>query len=434
MKKINLFLAFIIIMSISSVTLIALGNGSPIDFSSIARTGNIKLIPKTSISIEQENLSIKFYDDYADVQVKYYIFNNGKDDSVSFGFPVDYLLEGIYFEEIEQELKKDDEIKNFEIYDGDKKLNAIESKETEELAVKGYTGAESFKAKRQWFVTDINLLANKNKIITIKYKIKCQLDDWFYGDELFPTFSDRYFIYTFSPAGNWGDGTIKKFNLEIDFTQNLKKGAKIKSINLKGYIYNNGKYSYQTENFKPAQAEDLIIKYDNSPYNLTQSLKDYRIKKENIVYIKASSTFGPKYSVKNLLDGKLETAWVEGATGYGKGEWIEMEIENFMLTGILIVNGYTKNKNTFYNNGQVYKMKVNINNDDLNETKIIEIKPRKYTELNKMSFAPFMDTLASFYPGYIYSAKIRLTIADVIKGNKYSDTAISELILWGQRQ
>jgi hypothetical protein len=57
------------------------------------------------------------------------------------------------------------------------------------------------------------------------------------------------------------------------------------------------------------------------------------------------------YSVARLFDGRLDTAWVEGAPGEGDGEWVELAFEKPLpLEGFVIVPGYAKSEDTFYKN------------------------------------------------------------------------------------
>jgi hypothetical protein len=69
---------------------------------------------------------------------------------------------------------------------------------------------------------------------------------------------------------------------------------------------------------------------------------------------RASSTLPSKdgrYSVANLFDGRLDTAWVEGADSMGVGEWLEIEFdEPVELDGFLLAPGYGKSEKTFLEN------------------------------------------------------------------------------------
>jgi hypothetical protein len=77
---------------------------------------------------------------------------------------------------------------------------------------------------------------------------------------------------------------------------------------------------------------------------------------------RASSTLPAKdgrYSVANLFDGRLDTAWVEGAEGVGVGEWLELEFDEPVdLDGFLLAPGYGKSPSTFLENVSPFRVKV----------------------------------------------------------------------------
>lgn len=81
----------------------------------------------------------------------------------------------------------------------------------------------------------------------------------------------------------------------------------------------------------------------------------------------ASSTLRPqagnRYDPALALDGKLETAWCEGAKGDGVGEWIEVHAKHLPewkspLCWLLIVPGYAKSEATYVANGRVTRVRI----------------------------------------------------------------------------
>lgn len=73
------------------------------------------------------------------------------------------------------------------------------------------------------------------------------------------------------------------------------------------------------------------------------------------INVASSSTLPSKiqdaYSVKNLFDDDLKTAWVENAKGSGKGEWIRITFpETVELEGFCFIPGYTKSYTTLTDN------------------------------------------------------------------------------------
>ena len=92
--------------------------------------------------------------------------------------------------------------------------------------------------------------------------------------------------------------------------------------------------------------------------------------------IKASSTLKAtnefNYSPDNAHDFDKNTAWVEGKSDYGIGEFIEYVFDfsdrieynaGLGINRILLANGYKKNKQTWQNNSRVKQLKVYLNDE-----------------------------------------------------------------------
>jgi hypothetical protein len=72
----------------------------------------------------------------------------------------------------------------------------------------------------------------------------------------------------------------------------------------------------------------------------------------------ASSTRAPigggPYNAANVLDGNLNTAWVEGAAGPGVGEWIQLDFDrDVRLSRARITPGYFKNAKAWDHNNRL---------------------------------------------------------------------------------
>lgn len=64
------------------------------------------------------------------------------------------------------------------------------------------------------------------------------------------------------------------------------------------------------------------------------------------------------YTASNLVDEDMDTAWVEGVSGYGKGSWIKVSAsESHPIYGIAIRNGYNKSEKTYTINARPKKVK-----------------------------------------------------------------------------
>lgn len=125
-----------------------------------------------------------------------------------------------------------------------------------------------------------------------------------------------------------------------------------------------------------------------------------------------------RYGEENISDKKRETAWVEGAAGYGINEWIRIESNsNKEINEIEILNGYHKTIETYEHNGRLKNVRLDFGND---EYLIYGIKEENKEDL----FSKINITLAK----PINTDFIKLTILDAFEGKKYQDTCISEVI------
>ena len=142
------------------------------------------------------------------------------------------------------------------------------------------------------------------------------------------------------------------------------------------------------------------------------------------IKIKASSRLKSQgknsYNEENLHDFSYKTPWVEGADGYGEGEWGEYTFtaNSPRITEIRIANGYVKSQTAWQNNSRVKKLKVYVNN-----------KPYAFLNLEDsrseqtFKIAPLTDKKKQW--------TMKFEIVEVYKGEKYDDTALSEIYFDG---
>lgn len=162
---------------------------------------------------------------------------------------------------------------------------------------------------------------------------------------------------------------------------------------------------------------------------------------------------GYNYAWESIRDKNLTTAWVEGSSGDGIGEWVIIPIKGTyqyldyeddisdkqLLIKLQINNGFCKNERTFNNNNRVKKAKITIYEvpliayEDYRGTQALD-EPSIMHEteiliedtMNQQSFSFNCSPKASFLEGSLY-LYVQLTILDVYPGKKYQDTCISEL-------
>lgn len=124
--------------------------------------------------------------------------------------------------------------------------------------------------------------------------------------------------------------------------------------------------------------------------------------------------FGNSYGAANLFDASTGTAWVEGASGNGVGEWITIEFETVRrVKSIHVQNGYQKSPDIFANNNRVRQIRVLFSGGE-SQTFVLD---------DKLSAQLLMlrPPVSAHWMQFI--------IDDVWAGNKYTDTAITKLLV-----
>lgn len=148
-----------------------------------------------------------------------------------------------------------------------------------------------------------------------------------------------------------------------------------------------------------------------------------------VTNIKATSRLAPQgknnYEEKNLYDYNHLTPWVEGVKGYGIGEKATFTLEDVTagFRGISIVNGYSKSKVAWKNNSRVKKLKVSY---DGRPMFILNLKD----QMGEQHF-DFDNVLNEDDDELVRTFTVTIEILDVYKGDKYDDTAISEVEFLG---
>ena len=150
---------------------------------------------------------------------------------------------------------------------------------------------------------------------------------------------------------------------------------------------------------------------------------------ENTFTVTSSSSLTSEgknsYQASNIDDYNLHTAWVEGVEGSGINEWVEFRFDpknwqdsKLEIDGLFLYNGYRKSPKSWKENARIKQLKVSINGNDF---KLLELHDA--VNQQSISFEPIaLSTLQT----------IRFTILEVYEGEKYQDTALSELRLSGK--
>jgi hypothetical protein len=142
--------------------------------------------------------------------------------------------------------------------------------------------------------------------------------------------------------------------------------------------------------------------------------------------IKASSTLNSekdtKYQAKNANDLSYQTAWVEGKPDEGIGEYLEYSFYNKSprITQIIISNGYVKSDAAWKNNNRVKKLRLSINGKAFGILNLEDSKNDQIFDLGTFGHNKNGTDLI-----------LKFEIAEVYKGDKFNDTAITEIYFDG---
>lgn len=128
------------------------------------------------------------------------------------------------------------------------------------------------------------------------------------------------------------------------------------------------------------------------------------------------------YKAKSANDLSYLTAWVEGKEGSGIGEYIEFSFKNNSprITSIIISNGYMKSDNTWKNNNRIKSLKLYVNGKVFGILSLTDSKTDQIFNLGTMGHNEDGSDLI-----------LKFEILEVYKGDKYDDTAITEIYFDG---
>ena len=122
------------------------------------------------------------------------------------------------------------------------------------------------------------------------------------------------------------------------------------------------------------------------------------------------------YGAKNMDDDDHKTAWVEGVSGPGIGEWVQFTYASYepMWTcgDFVIVNGYQKSEKAFTENGRVKAFDLLV---DGKKKAVLHLEDQPGQQAFRLPVS-IGDT-------------VRLVISDVYPGSLHEDTAITEMWL-----
>ncbi len=171
-----------------------------------------------------------------------------------------------------------------------------------------------------------------------------------------------------------------------------------------------------------AQIEQMLAEQDTpatqqeSAAEAQPSLRDWT---QCEIAASASSTLPPSasyaYTAANAVDGDADTAWVEGADGYGIGEWIMLRTasgETAHLQELRIQNGYQRTDTTYFSNARVKDIVVEFSDGSQINYTLSDGRAWQSIPLS----------------GTIDTSSVKITIRSIYAGSKYQDTCLGEVV------
>ncbi len=185
-------------------------------------------------------------------------------------------------------------------------------------------------------------------------------------------------------------------------------------------------------------------------YNMTYFMND-----SDYQFTTASSALKSQrknaYGSENIGDLNYQTAWVEGVKGYGIGETVAFKFPpgHPRITKVIIANGYVKTKETWKNNSRVKQLKIYLNNKSFAILNLKDVYAEQTFEIPTIGYEVtyhlnndgttwwrYKDQNGRDVKSYhenseLIADSIKFEILSVYKGDKYKDTAITEIYFDG---
>lgn len=152
-------------------------------------------------------------------------------------------------------------------------------------------------------------------------------------------------------------------------------------------------------------------------------------------YTITASSFLPaqgknQYLPQNAHDLDFENVWVEGVDGYGIGEYLEytFKAESPRIHTIIVVNGYVKSPQSYYNNSRVKTLNVYYDNDLYAQLHLKDTIAEQYFPIDLLGYGyEFSENNGDLISDW----QLRFEIEAVYQGEKWDDVVITEIYFDG---
>ncbi len=405
-------LQWILWMCLAGTSLLHGNGGGYIQREGMNRGGSIVGFEPESVEkvrIMNENLTAEIGPSSTDVEVIYLMRNlTGEKAKVKFGFPVEECSL-IFWDSTTprssagtSESGTPEFLSNYQVTAAGQAVAA----KWQRLAERPKND-ERYKDLAGWLVSEVKFAANEEKVLTIRYTVTHDADD---------------FVYRLSTGACWG-GTIAAGKVTIRPVgvdpRNVLPARPINRFKRVG-----DDWVWEFENLEPTLDDDLKIESNHADETISDDAnpENYRrygrqwTMEERKFKVTASSTLPPEnresYEASKLND-RGDGVWAEGNPGPGVGEWLEIRPQRVKpLRSIPIRPGYAQSENLFKANARPRKVKVILNGGHSFKA---DIPDRN---------APFVIPVRNFDAPV---EKIRLVFEDVWPGKNFEDLCVSRL-------
>lgn len=180
---------------------------------------------------------------------------------------------------------------------------------------------------------------------------------------------------------------------------------------------NNPSQQIEESDFEKSYWENKILEDSNScKKEVSAFYTPFDMKNIDTVYA-SSELFenNISYLDENVLDGVLSTAWVEGVIGQGIGEEITLYFNgNYYIKGFEMNAGYHKSMDLYKKNSRPKCLRISYSDGSSELCELKDVYGKQKISLNNR----------------VKTSYLTFTIESVYPGNKYEDTAISEISLY----
>lgn len=288
----------IIFLILSAENLFA--NGGPVENFDIGKTGNVVFIEKSKVEILSEDLDIKINGARVYYKVRYVFVNRGKTEKIKFAFPVQ--SERRFWDDN----KKDEMefLKKRKFFDYKVAVNGqnISSEWKTEVLVGG--GGDFFTIK-EFFISEFEIKKRAQTSVEISYSADSDFGAYIYSCSSRPKINSRLLVYDFYPASYFGRGSVKKLNIDVDFTEVLNlKGKILKISGLKFKKTAPGKMNFKGVNVNFKKTRELVINYEINKKDKHDYYLKNRIRPENFV---VKTTSSDEKGISSMFDINPET-------------------------------------------------------------------------------------------------------------------------------